>query len=153
MPTLAAAADPPARARLPQRELARETYALVTDPDKLPMQVRDALARELKQPRLRMAVAGEPYLAGDVVGDRSLPPHRLILAAVGQRHAIVHFESGGETASRSVVVFELTARGTEVIWSEKVKRRTSAPVEFEQALRDGRLFEDAAAGDGRRPPD
>lgn len=124
----------------------------MTDPDKLPMQVRDALARELKQPRLRMAVAGEPYLASEAAGDRALPPHRLILAAVGQRHAIVHFESGGETASRSVVVFELTARGTEVIWSEKVKRRTSAPVEFEQALKDGRLFEDAA-GDGRRPPD
>ena len=139
---LAAAADPPVRRRLPQEELARETYALVTDPDNLPMQVREMLARELKQRRLRMAVAGEPYLSGDAATDRALPPHRLILAAVGEKHAIVHFESGGETAARRVMVFELTSRGTELIWSGPVKRRLSAPVEFEAALKDGRLFED-----------
>jgi hypothetical protein len=138
----------PAKSGLPLKELAGERYALVTDPDKLPIQLREALAREVKQPKLHMAAAGSPYISGDVVMDKSLPIHRLILAAVGEKHAIVHFESGGYAASRRVVVFELTEDGVATLWSEMVRRRISAPVEFEQAIKDGSLFE--TTGGARR---
>lgn len=131
----------PDKGRLPVKELTEERYALVTDPEKLPMQVRDALAREVKQPKLHMAAAGAPYISGDMVVDDSLPIHRLILAAVGPKHAIVHFESGGYAASRRVIVFELTADGVATLWSEMVRRRISAPVEFEQAIKDGSLWD------------
>lgn len=130
-------------ARLPQKELAAETYALVTDPEKLPMQLRSALAAHLRQPELKMAAAMGRYIATDSIGpgDRDLPIHRLILAAVGHKYAVVHFESGGYAASRNVVVFALGDGGVEVVWADRIKRRLSAPIEFERALKDGSLFD------------
>ena len=132
-----------AKVPLPQKELAAETYALVTDPEKLPMQVRAALATHLKQPELKMAAATGRYIATDSIGpgDRDLPIHRLILAAVGRKYAIVHFESGGYAASRNVAVFVLTDGGADVVWADRIKRRLSAPIEFERALKDGTLFD------------
>ena len=143
LPAAAIASPAPAKARLPQRELAAEKYALVTDPEKLPMQLRSALAAHLKQPQLKMAAATGRYIATDSIGpeDRDLPIHRLILAAVGQRYAVVHWESGGYAASRTVAVFELTADGVDVVWADRIKRRLSAPIEFDRALKDGSLFD------------
>jgi hypothetical protein len=140
---LAGTSSAPAKAHLPQKELAAETYALVTDPEKLPMQLRTALAAHLKQPKLHMAAATGRYLATDSIGpgESDLPIHRLILAAVGQKYAVVHFESGGYAASRNVAVFALTDGGVDVVWSDRIKRRLSAPIEFERALKDGSLFD------------
>jgi hypothetical protein len=148
MVPLAAVAAASGNAGVPQKELAAEKYALVTDPEKLPMQLREALARHLKQPALKMAAASGRYIATDEIGpeDRGLPIHRLILAAVGQKYAVVHFESGGYAASRNVVAFELTADGVEIVSAARIRRRLSAPVEFERALREGSLF------DGKLPP-
>jgi hypothetical protein len=148
LPAAAAASPAPAKARVPQKELAAETYALVTDPEKLPMQLRAALAHHLRQPKLEMAAATGRYIATDSIGpeDRDLPIHRLILAGVGQRYAVVHYESGGYAASRNVAVFELTDDGVEVVWADHIKRRLSAPIEFERALKDGTLFDSRVAG-------
>ena len=60
---------------------------------------------------------------------------------MGQKFAVVHFESGGYAASRNVVVFALTDSGVDVVWSDRIKRRLSAPIEFERALKDGTLFD------------
>ena len=143
LPAAAAASPAPAKAHLPQKELAAEKYALVTDPQKLPMQLRSALAAHLKQRELKMAAATGRYIATDSIGpeDRDLPIHRLILAAVGQRYAVVHWESGGYASSRNVAVFELTADGVDVVWADRIKRRLSAPIEFDRALKDGSLFD------------
>jgi len=125
---------------LPVRQLAEERYEIVTSPEKLPVKVREALARELGQKELHMAAAGARFNSTDIVVDRSLPGRRLVAAAVGEKYAVVLFEQGGIARTRHVVVFERTPAGAERLWSGTPNRSFKDPQEFERAIHSRALW-------------
>jgi hypothetical protein len=127
------------QARPPEGALAREQYQVVTSPAALPGDLQSALARHLRQERLHVAAADEPFASTDVVTDSSLPGRRLIAAAVGKTYAVVHYEQGGIAHTRHVVVFERAAGGASEIWAGSVHHTYAAP-EFERAIRDRTLW-------------
>lgn len=137
---LGQAASSPPILQLPEKELAKEKYELVTDTFRLPADVREALARQLNQKSLQMADADESFNATDVVVDRSLPGYRLIAAALGARYAVVHFEQGGIALRRWVIVFHRAEGGLNVLWHGLVDRVHRDPKDFERAIRSGSLW-------------
>lgn len=119
-----------------------ERYTFETDPARLPPWVRTALARELGQDTLDMAAAGRPFAATDVVDPgHPLPGRRLIQAAVGERYAVVHYETGGVAHTFSVVVLGREAAAH--LWSGSVRGALDRPA-FQAAIKDGSLFARAA---------
>lgn len=133
-----ASASPPPLA-LPEKELAAETYTFVTQTAKLPADVGEAVARQLGHPPLQMADAGMPFSSTDVV-DPSLPRRRLVLAALGPRFAVIHFEQGGFGVRRRVILFERAANGMNVRWDGVVSHAYRDPEELERAIRTGSLW-------------
>ncbi len=123
---------------------AAEEYRLATSPDDLPQTIRVALARETGQGALRMAAAGRPYAAGDVVGGDSLPDRRLVCAAVGRRYVVVQFEMGGMSPQLHTVAFHRGFWRSYAVWwgSGPLFRE---PDELVAAIRKGTLWR-AGAG-------
>jgi len=111
----------------------------------LPPDIRAALEREFAESRLELASHDEPFNAGCVI-DPGLPRHRLLLAAVSPRFAVVHFESGGYAVSQRVLVFQRGVRGNtaEKISSSLASTAWAEPVSFLSAIRSGELFIDRA---------
>ena len=133
-----ASASPPPLA-LPEKELAAETYTFVSQTAKLPSDVGEAVARQLGQPQLQMADAGMPFNSTDVM-DPSRPRRRLVLAALGPRFAVIHFEQGGIGVSRRVILFERTSNGMNVRWDGVVSQAYREPKELERSIRTGSLW-------------
>lgn len=138
-PPAPAATSPPVL-RIPEKELAAERYTFVSAVAKLPADVRAALARQLGEDPLRMADAGAPFNATDVITDASQPGRRLILAALGDHFAVVHFEQGGVEHTRWVVLFERAAQGLNVLWHGVVEHTYGDARELESAIRTGSLW-------------
>jgi hypothetical protein len=122
---------------LPVKELARETYDVVTDPAALPEGVRAAWALQLGQNELDVAAAGARYNSTDLgSGTR----HRLILAAVGPKHAVVYFQSGGIAVYRRVFVFSRGEESATFLWSGRPKDRYKDAQSFLGAIKNGKLW-------------
>jgi hypothetical protein len=126
--------------RLPAKALAAEHYTYVAKVGDLPKDVREGIARQLKQDQLLMADAGAPFNSTDVVIDRTLPGHRLILAAVGPTYSVVHFERGGVALMRWVIVFEKSNAGLSVLWHGSINHTYGEPKQLETAIRTGALW-------------
>lgn len=141
---LAAGASSPPALRLPEKELASEAYEYVNRTRELPDDVRRGLARQLGQDELEMADAGAPFSSTDVITEPALPGYRLILAAVGPRYSVVHFERGGIALVRRVVVFGKGAAGMSVLWDGAVSKAYPQAKDLEGAIRSGTLWRPAA---------
>lgn len=136
----------PPRSGLPARDLAQEVFELTGSPEDLPQTVRVALAREIGQTNLHMAAAGRPFNDSDVVSDGSLPYHRLVIAAVGSKHVIVHFEEGGFSPHSRVVVFQRGFWRAYAVWSTMGMGTLGDPAEFLAAIKSGALWGASAPG-------
>jgi len=121
----------------PDKDLARESYQIVTDPASLPGEVQASWAAALRQKQLDVAAAGGRYNSTDFGGGTR---HRLIMAAVGPRYAVVYFESGGFAVSRRAFVFSRAADAAALIWSGHPKDRYTEPKGFLSAIRNGKLW-------------
>jgi len=137
---LGAAPARPAPGRVPAEALAQERYTFEGDPARLPSWLRGALAHELGQDTLHMAAAGKPWNVSDAITDPSLPGRRLIQAAVGERYAVVHYETGGVAHSFAVVVFAREGAGGARVWSDSVRRAITDRAELEREIKDGTLW-------------
>jgi hypothetical protein len=126
--------------RLPEKDLAAQTYTYVTTVAALPADVRETLARQLDQPQLEMADAGKPFNVRDAILDPKLPGRRLILAALGSRFALVHFESGGIAHTYWAVIFERTPAGMNVLLHTTIVDVYREPKQLEQAIKTGSLW-------------
>jgi hypothetical protein len=138
--SVAAGATSPPPLQLPAKELGAERYAYVTKIGQLPEDIRKGLARQLEQRELQMADAGMPFSSGDAVIDPNLPTHRLIVAAVGAKYVVVHFERGGVALTRWIVVFERTTAGLNALWHGVINEVYREPKELEAAIRTGTLW-------------
>jgi hypothetical protein len=136
----ASGATSPPPLQLPAKELAAERYEYVTKVGELPEDIRKGLARQLEQRELQMADAGMSFSSGDAVIDPTLPSRRLILAAVGAKYVVVHFERGGVALTRWVVVFERTTAGLNTLWHGVIDETYREPKELEAAIRTGTLW-------------
>lgn len=125
---------------LPIAELAAEQYRLVASPDHLPSPIRSEIARALGQPSLHMAAAGQRFNDTDVVMDAGLPWSRLVGAAIGPRHAIVQFETGGFGPTWRTLVFRNDGWSGWVVWSSPGARFYRDQREFAAAIRSGDLW-------------
>jgi len=135
-----AGATAPPPLRLPEKALAAEHYTYVTKTALLPKDIREGLARQLEQRELQMADAGTPFNVGDAILDPSLPAQRLILAAVGDKYAVVHFERGGVAHVRRIVLFERTAAGLNVLLDTVLNEEYRQPKELAAAIATGALW-------------
>ena len=122
---------------LPARELATESYDVVTDPAVLPADVRTGWARRLPGKQLDVAAAGASYNSS-CLGPG--PRHRLILAAVSPKYAVVYFESGGFAVSRRVFVFSRAEDPATFVWSGRPKDTYKDPKSFLSAIKSGKLW-------------
>lgn len=139
LPAAAGALSPPPL-QIPAKELAAEHYTFVTKTSQLPEDIRRELAGQLEQRELRMADAGTPFNSGDAVLDPTLPSHRLIVAAVGTKFVVVHFERGGVPPTRWIVMFERTTSGLTTLLHGVVNEEYRKPKELEAAIRTGTLW-------------
>jgi hypothetical protein len=139
LPAATGATSPPPL-QIPAKELAAEHYTFVTKTSQLPDDIRRELAVQLEQHELRMADAGTPFNSTDVVRDPTLPSYRLIVAAVGTRFVVVHFERGGVELSRWIVMFERTTAGLTTLLHGVVNEEYRKPKELEAAIRTGALW-------------
>jgi hypothetical protein len=121
----------------PARELAKEAFDVVTDPAVLPDGVRMAWALQLRQRQLDVAAAGASYNSTDL---GSGTKHRLILAAVGAKHAVVYFESGGIGVYRRVFVFSRATDAATFVWEGRPKDMFADPKSFLGAIKNGKLW-------------
>ncbi len=86
----------------------------------------------------RLADPGQKWNATDAITDPSLPAKRLIWAAIGGDHYVVHYERGGIAHTYHVLVAKLTQNNTETVWQAKggpFKDYTA----FVNGLRSGKL--------------
>jgi hypothetical protein len=141
---IAAGADSPPPLRLPEKALAAEHYTYVTKVADLPADIREGLARQLEQNPLHMADAGMPFNVSDAGIDPALPGHRLILAAVGPKYTVLHFERGGIAHTRWIIIFEKTAAGLNALWHGMINQEYGEPKQLEQAIRTGSLWKPPA---------
>jgi hypothetical protein len=86
-------------------------FKIVTDVNKLPGPVQQALFEQEGGLRPFMANPKDKFLTGDVIGDVSLPRPRLIFAGVTDDKCFVHFEQGGRGLSYFVDFFGETPNG------------------------------------------
>lgn len=88
----------------------------------------------------RLADPGQNWNATDAVTDPTLPWKRLIWAAVGDEHYVVHYERGGIDHSFHILVAKLTRDDAKpkVVW-HAVGRQLKDYAAFLDALRNGKL--------------
>ena len=137
---VASGATGPPALQLSEKELGAERYEYFTKTSQMPQDIRQGLARQLEQRDLQMADASMPFNSGDAIVDPSLPSHRLIVAAVGAKYVVVHFERGGVALTRWAVVFERTNSGLSTLWHGVINEAYREPKELEAAIRTGRLW-------------
>jgi hypothetical protein len=90
----------------------------------------------------KLAEPGQNWNATDVITDPTLPGKRLIWAAVGGEHYVVHYERGGIEHSFHILVAKLPRRDAKpkIIW-----QAGGGPLKdyaaFVEALRSGKLYD------------
>jgi len=87
-------------------------------------------------PELRMADAGRPFQATDVVVTPNLPWRRLRFAGQAGELVVVHYEAGGFAHSYLLVVFRSSSRGTSAVWSG----HTTGPIPDLADLKDAKQY-------------
>jgi len=110
----------------------------------IPEKVVRACASVSASRDFRLADAGRPFEATDVIRKESLPRKRLIWAALLPGYAIVHYESGGYALSYHVLVVSFDPPKTaRVVWAAAAWAAGAVPFkdygEFVAALRSGTL--------------
>ena len=145
----------PLLAELPasvSRDLCREqAFESIARQNRLPTNVRAALAKAFQQRKLFIADPGEKFQQTDFVivkpGERKLPTRRLLFAFRTSEHLVVYYESVSAGLGANALVFAIRGAGAKLLWGgvevdhDKLARN---PAELKQRICKGRLIDDRA---------
>ena len=96
-----------------------EVLTPVTHVQDLPETVREAMRKSFGEANLKLADPNEPFQANlwQMLRSPRTPAKRLVSAASGPDHCLVHYEEGGYRHSFRVLLFGLNRSDAQIEWA------------------------------------